>query len=103
MDKTQAEIKRFKYDRVSIGIMNKQINLRIPENILVSAESYAKKHGFGTLQEFIKEAVREKLFEKPEISKKEMALVKKLVEISEKNNLYSTEEELFKKLRRKQT
>ena len=81
--------------------MNTQINLRLPEKILVSAKSYIEEHGFGTIQEFIKEVMREKLFEEPEISKEELALVKKLVAVSEKKNLYGTEEELFNKLKRR--
>jgi hypothetical protein len=70
--------------------MNTQINLRLPKKITVSARAYAEEHGFGTIQDFIKETLREKL-----------ALVKKLAEVSEKKGLYGTEEELFKKLRRK--
>ena len=92
--------KSFKYLLVSIGIMNTQINVRLPSKLLVSAKSYAEEHGFGTVQEFMKEAIREKLFDEPEISKEELALVRKLVEVSEKKNLYGTEEELFKKLER---
>lgn len=64
---------------VSIDTMNKQINLRLPQTILVQSEKYAKKHGFNTVQEFIKETVREKLFE---ISKEEEKLIKKLIEVS---------------------
>ena len=86
---------------VSIGIMNTQINLRLPGKLHFSAKSYAEEHGYGTIQEFIKETVREKLFDEPEISKEELELVKKLAEVSAKNNLFGTEEELFKKLRRK--
>lgn len=81
---------------VSIDTMNKQINLRLPQTILVQSEKYAKKHGFNTVQEFIKETVREKLFE---ISKEEEKLIKKLIEVSGGKNLYGTEKELFKKLR----
>lgn len=80
--------------------MNKQINLRLPSNLLTEARSYAEKHGFSNIQDFVKEALREKLFEEPKISKKELALVRKLAEVSEKKQLYGTEEELFKKLRR---
>ena len=36
----------------------------------------------------------------PEISKEELIFIRKLVEVSEKKNLYGIEEELFKKLRR---
>lgn len=81
--------------------MNTQINLRLPKNLLTSANSYAEKYGYTTIQELIKETLREKLFEEPKISKAELALVKRLVEVSEKKNLYGTEEELFKKLRRR--
>ncbi len=54
---------------VSTGIMNTQINVRLPERMLVSAQTYVEKHGFNTVQDFIKELMREKLFEEPVISK----------------------------------
>jgi Arc/MetJ-type ribon-helix-helix transcriptional regulator len=91
----------FKYQMVSNGIMGEQINLRLSEEMLMSAKNYAKANGFGNVQELIKETLREKLFENKQISSKELALVKKLVLASEKNNLYSSEKELFRKLRRK--
>ena len=94
------ENKIFKYQMVSNGIMNKQINLRLSEQMLKSAKNYAKNNGFNNVQEFIKDTLREKLFEKP-ISNKELALVKKLIQASEKNKLYSTEKELIQKLRSK--
>ena len=81
--------------------MNMQINIRLPENIVASAKAYSEEHGYGNIQEFIKETIRERLFDDPAISKEELVLVKKLVEVSEKKNLYGTEEELFKKLRRR--
>ncbi len=86
---------------VSIGIMNTQINLRMSPKLLSSVKSYSEEHGYGSVQDFIKETVREKLFDAPEISKEELALVKKLVEVSEKKKLYGTEKELFDKLRRR--
>ena len=79
--------------------MNAQINLRLPEKVLVSAKKYSEKHGYSTIQDFIKETMREKLFEEPEISKEELVLVKKLIEVSEKKNLFGDEEELFRKLK----
>ncbi len=91
----------FIYQMVSIGSMNSQINIRLPEKMLVSAQNYANKHGFNSIQELIKETMREKIFEEETISKKEIMLVKKLIEVSEKKHLYGTEEELFKNLKRK--
>ena len=80
--------------------MNTQINVRLPDKLLTEATLYAKEHGFGTVQEFIKETVREKLFEEAEITKEELALVQKLIEVTEKRGLWGTEEELFQKLQR---
>lgn len=91
----------FKYQKVSIDTMNTQINLRMPDKLLVEAKQYAETNGFGTVQEFIKEVVREKIFEAPKINKKELELVKKLVVLSEKKNLYGTEKELMRKLKKR--
>lgn len=86
---------------VSIGIMNTQINLRMSEKLLNSARSYSDEHGFSSIQEFITETVRQKLFDEPEINTEELELVHKLLKISEKKKLYSTEKKLFEKFRGK--
>ena len=78
--------------------MNVQINVRMPEKLLVSAKGYAQAHGFGSLQELVRESIREMVCDDEEMSKKEYELIKKLIEVSRKHNLYATEEELFKKL-----
>ena len=85
---------------VSLDTMNKQINLRLPSKLVVSASSYAEKHGYSNLQDFIKESIREKLFEEPAISKNELILVKKLLRIINTKNLYGTEADLRKKLQK---
>ncbi len=79
--------------------MNQQINLRLNEKMTIAAKSYAEEHGFATVQEFIKETVRQTLF--PDISVKELELVKRLVMISKDKKLFGTEEELFRTLRKK--
>ena len=79
--------------------MNTQINLRLSGKLLTNAERYAKEHGFSTLQEFVKETIREKVFEEADITKQELELVTKLAEVTEKRDLYGTEEELLKKLK----
>lgn len=82
---------------VSISRMNTQINLRLPEKMLVSAKRKADKEGFGTVQEYIKEVLRSELFET--ISSREVKLVKSLIALSEKNELYGSEKDLFDKLK----
>jgi len=87
---------RFKYQMVSIGSMNKQINIRMPENILIAAERYAKKNGFASMQDLIKEAVREKVYDEPEFTANELALIRKFVKVTEKHGLYGTEEDFYR-------
>jgi hypothetical protein len=46
-----------------------QINLRVNEDFLEQAKQYAKNNGFLSVQEFFREAAREKLFDSSEIKK----------------------------------
>ncbi len=73
----------------------------MPQKLLDSVNTYCDEQGYASVQDFIKETIREKLFDKPQISQEELALVKMLVEVSERKQLYGTESELFEKLRRK--
>ena len=47
--------------------MTTQINLRIPEDFHEQAKHYAKTHGFLSVQEFFREAAREKIFDNVKI------------------------------------
>ena len=87
---------------VFIGIMTQttQINVRLDDSFLGKAKKYAQQHGFSTVQELMKESLREKLFGEPMITKEELMLVKKLAKATEEKGLWGTEEELFQKLKR---
>ena len=76
-----------------------QINVRLPNQFLVTAKKYVKKHGFSNMQELIKESLREKLFP-AELTKEELVLVKKLAQVTETKNLWGSEEDLFSNLKR---
>ncbi len=45
--------------------MNTQINVRMPEILFEQSQVRAEEQGFGTVQDFIRESIREKLFEEP--------------------------------------
>ena len=47
--------------------MTTQINIRVSEDFLQNAKKYAKNHGYLNVQEFIRDAAREKLYETREI------------------------------------
>lgn len=80
------------------GIMGHQINLRLPDKLFQKTMEYTEVHGYSSLQELIKEVLREKFFDREVISKEELELVKKVIKASEEKGLYGTEKDLFDKL-----
>ena len=78
----------------------KQINLKIPQNLVMAAESYAKNFGFRNIQELAAASIREKIFQQNQFDEtftdKEITLIDNLVEASIKRNNLSSEEELNK-------
>ena len=58
-----------------------QINLRLSNELRRTAEKFAKQHGYKSIQELAKEALREKLFEKESLMETlDIISDKKLVE-----------------------
>ena len=47
--------------------MTTQINLRITEDFFEQAKEYAKVNGFLSIQEFFREAAREKVYDEAEV------------------------------------
>ncbi len=43
--------------------MGTQISLKLSDEMLTVAENYSELHGFDSIQDFIRETLREKLFE----------------------------------------
>jgi len=80
--------------------MNAQINLRMPDKLLATAKEYAEEYGFSNVQDFIKETIREKLYEEGEFSSEELELMKEFKKVADEKNLYGTKKELFAKLRK---
>ena len=78
--------------------MNAQINVRLPTTLLTHARKHATAHGYGTVQELIKESLREKLFD-DEFTKKELAHISRRIKQLKERKDFGTEEELFKILR----
>ncbi|MBN2127018.1 MAG: hypothetical protein JW703_01335 [Candidatus Diapherotrites archaeon] len=78
----------------------KQINLKIPSNLYVTAESFAETYGYRNVQDLALESLREKLFEKNEydesFSEKEIELIDELIEKSIKKKKFISEEEFLK-------
>jgi len=78
--------------------MNEQINLRLPPELLLRARGRAKQMGFGTVQAYIEQAVRQDLYER--LTPNESALLRKLITSTEEKRLFGTEKDLSKALGR---
>ena len=81
----------------------KQINLKLPENLVKAAEDYARHHGFRNIQELASESMREKIFEKnlydDTFTDKEIELIDQLIELSISKKRLGTEKDLMKALK----
>jgi len=81
----------------------KQINIKIPKNLLIAAESYANNFGFRNIQELMMESMREKVFEKNEFdenfTEQEIESIDNLITGSIKHNEIISEKELFNNLK----
>ncbi|MBI2106125.1 hypothetical protein HYT56_04790 [Candidatus Woesearchaeota archaeon] len=81
----------------------KQINLKLPDNLLQAAQNYIDNFGFRNIQELATESIREKVFEKNEFdetfTKEEIKLIDALIEHSIKDKKIVSEKELMKVLR----
>ena len=80
-----------------------QINLKLSKELAEAAQRYAKTYGYRNIQELAAECMREKIFEESEFDEtftdKEIELIDKLISVSIKNNLFVSEEELFKSIK----
>ena len=47
--------------------MATQISLKLSDKMIDTAKQYADQHGYDSLQDFIRETLREKLFEEEEV------------------------------------
>jgi hypothetical protein len=45
-------------------LMGTQISVKLPDHMFSSARVYAKAHGFNNLQDFVRELIRERIFER---------------------------------------
>jgi len=78
----------------------KQINLKLPLNLLEAADSYAKNFGFRNIQELATESIRQKVFEDNDFdetfSENEINLIDNFIDKTVKNKKFVSEKELNK-------
>ena len=71
---------------VSTTSTNAQINIRLPARLQSATEDYVESYGYRNIQEFILEAIRDKIFRGDKydetFSEKEIDLIEKLLVVS---------------------
>lgn len=79
-----------------------QINLTLPDSLLVAAKDYSEKFGYKNVQDLAMECLRQKVFEKDfdeDFTEKEIALIEKFIDVTlSKPKLLVSEKELNKAL-----
>ncbi|HIH15658.1 MAG TPA: hypothetical protein HA360_01305 [Nanoarchaeota archaeon] len=78
--------------------MSTQISIKLSDKMYKSAKQFADKKGFDSLQDFIRETLREKLFEGESLSGKNTALASQ--KSLAKNWLKKEEDEAWKHLQK---
>ena len=81
----------------------KQLNLKIPENLLRAAQSYAQNFGYRNVQDLATESMREKVFSQNKFdetfSNEEIELIEAILTKALKNKDFISEKELFSSLK----
>lgn len=79
----------FKYYKIFNNIMDTtQINIRVSKEFLEDAKIYAKKKGYLNVQEFFRDAARERIYETQEVRPEYL----KVLESKEANTFISDKE-----------
>jgi Arc/MetJ-type ribon-helix-helix transcriptional regulator len=82
--------------------MSNQINLKLSDRMFNSAKKFSEKKGFNSMQDFIREILREKLFERGydnSFNEREIALIDEIIEKSLKRGNLVSEKEFLKALK----
>ena len=81
---------------------NAQINIRLPARLQSATEDYVESYGYRNIQEFILEAIRDKIFRGDKydetFSDKEIDLIEKLLVVSIEKGKIKDQNDIIKAL-----
>jgi len=81
---------------------NAQINIRLPSKLQSATEQYVDNYGYRNIQEFILEAIRDKLYRDKKydetFSEKEIDLIDKLLSVSIEKGTIKNQDDITKAL-----
>jgi len=81
---------------------NPQINIRLPSKLQLATEQYVNNYGYRNIQEFILEAIRDKIFRDNRydetFSGKEIDMIEKLLSVSIEKGKIKDQNDIIKAL-----
>ena len=90
------------YRLVSMTGVSTQINIRLPAKLQSAAEQYTENFGYRNIQEFILEAIRDKIFRDNKydetFSAKEIDLIERLLSVSIEKGKIKDKDDIIKAL-----
>lgn len=81
--------------------MTIQLNLRMNDKLFTSATNYANEFGYENVQDFIRQTIREKVFEEDFLTSKELELAQRLELQVEKQKLSGSLSDIQELIRKK--
>jgi len=78
--------------------MNEQINIRLPQKLLKDARQKAKSEGFGTVQSYIEQTVRDDIYDDYVLSPKENELIDRIMKSRDDPRMWLNEEQFRRKV-----
>jgi metal-responsive CopG/Arc/MetJ family transcriptional regulator len=76
--------------------MNKQINVRLPMKLREQATAYAKKNGYGSVQELIAETLRDKVVD-DQLTARELKFIDAIIKHAKEHPETLISEDEFKR------
>lgn len=81
--------------------MTSQINLRINDKLLDEAKKYSENFGYENVQDFIREIIRDKVFESNDLTQREIGYAQVIEKLSDKKTSYGSMKDIENLIKKK--
>jgi metal-responsive CopG/Arc/MetJ family transcriptional regulator len=80
-----------------------QINLRMNDKLHSQIKEYSETFGYENLQDFIREVMREKVFESNDLTEREIGYASVIEKLSDNNKAYGSMKDIKALIKKKQS
>jgi predicted Zn-ribbon and HTH transcriptional regulator len=71
------------------------------DKLFDTVKNYSEAFGYENVQDFIRETIREKVFDEDYLTPKEIELIERFNKVSEENNIYGSMKDIEKLIEKK--